>query len=481
MKVRVPNYFNEFKCIASECEDTCCAGWEIVIDDETHKRYENVEGEFGEILRSKIVKSDGENIFLLNNGNCSFLNEKKMCEIYINLGEDNLCYTCQQFPRYTEEFLDLKEVGLSLSCPEAARIILRKAENTTFNLSEEVNCENEIKEELEDDLSLSCENINSSNCTLGECSNSKDNENRESFNLSESEKIESFSFRENESGDFYILSENENRECFDLRNSECSECSNSEVESFIEEEDYFDEGIDEEVLSEFLECRNIVFNIIERNDLDLGTKASLALEFVKEVQNKIDLGDMDEIPELMEEYRNENFINTLIEELEGFKGKESIKHKNLCEYLKIYKSIKHINSNDPLGLEKALKCFEGNEEFYLQKHKEFNEYYKENLYKFKNILVYFIFRYFMKAIFDYDMSAKIKLAIISTLMIKELVVVRFIENNNEFTEEDMVEVSRIYSKDIEHSDENIENLQEIFETEGIFEVDEILPMLMNDF
>lgn len=459
MKVRVPNYFNEFKCIASECEDTCCAGWEIVIDDETHKRYENVKGEFGEILRSKIVKSDGENIFLLNNGNCSFLNEKKMCEIYINLGEDYLCYTCQQFPRYTEEFLELKEVGLSLSCPEAARIILRKAENTTFNLSEEDNCENEMQEELEYDLSLSCENINSSNHTLGKCSNSKDNENRESFNLSESE----------------------NRECFDLRNSEDSECNNSEVESFTDDEDCFDEGIDEEVLSEFLECRNIVFNIIERNDLDLGTKAALALEFVKEVQNKIDLGDMDEIPELMEEYRDENFINTLIEELEDFKGKESIKHKNLCEYLNVYKKIKHINSNDPLGLEKALKYFEGNEEFYLRKHKEFNEYYKENLYKFKNILVYFIFRYFMKAIFDYDVSAKIKLGIISTLMIKELAVVRFIENNNEFTEEDMVEVSRIYSKDVEHSDENIENLQEIFETEEIFEVDEILPMLMNDF
>ena len=456
MKVRVPNYFNEFKCIASECEDTCCAGWEIVIDDETHKRYEKVEGEFGEILRSKIVKSDGENIFLLNNGNCSFLNEKKMCEIYINLGEGHLCYTCQQFPRYTEEFLDLKEVGLSLSCPEAARIILRRAENTTFNLSEEDNCENEMQE---DDLSLSCENINSSNCDLCKSSNLKNSENSKCFNLSESE----------------------NRECFDLKNSEDMEGNNSEVDSFTEEEDYLDEGIDEEVLLEFLECRNIVFNIIERNDLDLGTKAALALEFIKEVQNKIDLGDMDEIPELMEEYRDENFINTLIKELESFKGKESIKHKNLCEYLKVYKSIKHINSNDPLGLEKALKFFEGNEEFYLRKHKEFNEYYKENLYKFKNILVYFIFRYFMKAIFDYDASAKIKLAIISTLMIKELAVVRFIENNNEFTEEDMVEVSRMYSKDIEHSDENIENLQEIFETEEIFEVDEILPMLMNDF
>ncbi|EHP50465.1 MAG: flagellin lysine-N-methylase [Clostridium perfringens] len=459
MKVRVPNYFNEFKCIASECEDTCCAGWEIVIDDETYKRYENVEGEFGEILRSKIVKSDGENIFLLNNGNCSFLNEKKMCEIYINLGEDHLCYTCQQFPRYTEEFLDLKEVGLSLSCPEAARIILRKAENTTFNLSEEDNCESKTQKEVEDDLSLSCENINSSNCDLCKSSNLKNSENNRLFNLSESENIE----------------------CFDLKNSEDSEFSNSEVDSFTEDEDYFDEGIDEEILSEFLECRNIVFKIIERNDFDLGTKAALALEFVKEVQNKIDLGDVDEIPELMEEYRDENFINTLLKELESFKGKESIKYKNLCECLNVYKKIKHINSNDPLGLEKALKCFEGNEEFYLRKHKEFNEYYKENLYKFKNILVYFIFRYFMKAIFDYDVSAKIKLGIISTLMIKELAVVRFIENNNEFTEEDIVEVSRIYSKDIEHSDENIENLQEIFETEEIFEVDEILPMLMNDF
>lgn len=383
MKVRVPNYFNEFRCIASECEDTCCAGWEIVIDDETHDYYEKVEGEFGEILRSKIVKSDEENVFLLNNGNCSFLNDKKMCEIYINLGEEHLCYTCQQFPRYTEEFLDLKEVGISLSCPEAARIILRKPENTSFKLSEDEDC--------------------------------------------------------------------------------------------------FDEGIDEDVLSDFLACREIVFNIIERKDLNLGTKAALALKFVKEVQNKIDLGDMDEIQELIEEYKEESFLNIILKEVEEFKGKEDIKHKNLCEYFNVYKNIKHINANDPLGLNKALSYIQGNKELYLSKHKEFNEYYKEDLYKFKNILIYFIFRYFMKSIFDYDMSAKIKLSIISTLIIKELAVVRFIENKDVFTEEDMVEVSRMYSKDIEHSDENIDTLQEIFETEELFEVDEILSMLMNGF
>lgn len=41
MKIRVPSYFKDFKCIASECEDTCCAGWEIVIDQETYNCYQN--------------------------------------------------------------------------------------------------------------------------------------------------------------------------------------------------------------------------------------------------------------------------------------------------------------------------------------------------------------------------------------------------------------------------------------------------------
>ena len=27
-----PHYYKKFQCIASDCEDTCCAGWAITID-----------------------------------------------------------------------------------------------------------------------------------------------------------------------------------------------------------------------------------------------------------------------------------------------------------------------------------------------------------------------------------------------------------------------------------------------------------------
>lgn len=83
MKIRKPDYFDEFKCIASECEDTCCAGWGIVIDEESHKKYLSVDGTFGDELRSKIINEDEENVFVLNGDRCSFLNENNLCDIYI--------------------------------------------------------------------------------------------------------------------------------------------------------------------------------------------------------------------------------------------------------------------------------------------------------------------------------------------------------------------------------------------------------------
>jgi lysine-N-methylase len=151
MKIRVPKYFKDFKCIASECEDTCCAGWGIVIDDETYKKYQKVEGDFGDRLRSEIVHDGGENIFVLKGNDCPFLNENKLCDIYNEVGEDALCYTCKQYPRYMEEFGGLREIGISLSCPEAARIILRDSKKAEFELNEneeEVNSYNDINAKL---------------------------------------------------------------------------------------------------------------------------------------------------------------------------------------------------------------------------------------------------------------------------------------------------------------------------------------------
>ena len=47
-------------------------------------------------------------------------------------GPDSLCRTCKMYPRHIEEFEGVREITLSLSCPEAARIILGKKNPVHF-------------------------------------------------------------------------------------------------------------------------------------------------------------------------------------------------------------------------------------------------------------------------------------------------------------------------------------------------------------
>ena len=55
VKLRVPNFYNSFHCIADRCKDSCCIGWEIDIDEDTYDYYQQVDGEFGKRLRNICV------------------------------------------------------------------------------------------------------------------------------------------------------------------------------------------------------------------------------------------------------------------------------------------------------------------------------------------------------------------------------------------------------------------------------------------
>lgn len=125
MKNIYPSYFEKFKCIADKCPDSCCKGWDVVVDDETNEYYQSVDGKFGEKLK-KLTKidCDGDRIFVSQSGRCPFWNENELCDIYINLGKSHLCKTCREFPRLTQDYTVFTEHLLSFACPEATRLIL---------------------------------------------------------------------------------------------------------------------------------------------------------------------------------------------------------------------------------------------------------------------------------------------------------------------------------------------------------------------
>jgi len=132
-----PEYSRSFRCIGPACEDTCCSGWNVFFDEAACKKYEAVPaGPLRILIDSSVAlcppNADGSppphyaQVKMNTDRNCPFLNAEKLCQIQASYGEELLSSACATYPRIVREDDGdgQKEMALSLSCPEAARLVL---------------------------------------------------------------------------------------------------------------------------------------------------------------------------------------------------------------------------------------------------------------------------------------------------------------------------------------------------------------------
>lgn len=124
MKLTKPYYYDTFRCIAGQCPDSCCKEWAVQVDEASAAFYRSLAGDLGDRLRQVLTEEDGDIIMTIENGRCPMWRTDGLCRIQAELGEQALCKTCREFPRLTHDYGDFVELGLELSCPEAARLIM---------------------------------------------------------------------------------------------------------------------------------------------------------------------------------------------------------------------------------------------------------------------------------------------------------------------------------------------------------------------
>jgi lysine-N-methylase len=135
-----PKYVSKFKCIGSDCEDSCCIDWSVVIDKESYLKtmaHPELKSIAKEVMQPMNKSSDDRIIIRFNEqGKCPFLQQDKLCKIHATAGEDALSETCKSYPRINRVRGDNQFESLSLSCPEAARQILFDADAFIFESDE---------------------------------------------------------------------------------------------------------------------------------------------------------------------------------------------------------------------------------------------------------------------------------------------------------------------------------------------------------
>ena len=346
-----PDYYKKFHCTSDKCIDTCCAEWQIVIDDDSLEKYGKYEGDYQQTLCQNIDWEEG--VFEHNKrGKCAFLRGDNLCDMYIHMGAGSLCSTCREYPRHTEEFENLREITLSLSCPEVAKIVMNTTEPVTF-----------ISKEDDED-----------------------------------ESYEDF--------------------------------------------DYF-------LFSELEDVREEMICIMQNRSISIGDRIGKILQISASVQRHYDAGSLilwkefDESDRVRVNDEYEFFERVFLFLFEEFE----ILYPQWAEVL----------------VESRLFLFSEGREVFEQNKEEFETWWNTSGLTpleivLEQLVVYFISVYLLGAVYDENVLGKIDACIGHTIEIYLLLLGRWLKHG-ELAMDDVMEVVYRYSREIEHSDENLERAE----------------------
>ncbi|MCD7824351.1 MAG: flagellin lysine-N-methylase [Clostridiaceae bacterium] len=379
MILRYPDYYEKFACIADACEDTCCAGWEIDLDDSTYEYYMQLPGRFGDHIRSCIKEyGDSEDgryekhgFYLREGKRCPFLNEKNLCDIILQLGEDAISYVCTHTPRNYLEYGNAREISISPGCGEAGRWILGNRDKQRF-----------VEKEINDSL------------------------------------------------DF--------------------------------EEDAKDLKIAEAVRA----ARDYSIELLQDRTRGIPERVCAFLRYAKQIQERFNYETFCTEPDPEQELsvfspaKKEGQFALFRQRMQSFSGLESINE----EWQNYLDGIRHLFFDLPDG---ALR--------YQEKLVQFMEYIsqEDREYEYEQILVYYAFLLLARSVDDLNFWGRAQLVAASFLMIRDMGMTRFVYQDGVFLKEDQVDVLRIYAKEVEHSQENLDYLEEEFLFEEVYRLEEL--------
>ena len=401
MKYHKPSFFDQFKCIGSACTDTCCAGWEIEVDETTAEGYLTEKGEFGDRLRCEIGSEPGEYFFKLQNNRCPFLNKENLCDIFINLGEDRLCDICREHPRFYNWFGDYTEVGLGLCCEEAERLLFSDSKPLTFVEEVTQDEDDELSEEMwheaEDETEDVCQSVSE------EQDDSDENEHIDASDMLDDEVDETFDDIEDES---------------------------AECEQMLEE-------------------RKAIFSILQKRKKNIGARLKrllLQLPYADEMLLLtvpiLEWDDPESIPKL--DYKAKPSTNTLKNSalflIRFFGGMESLDETWPSMMKELEQNIDKLVDTDKTNA--FLKFMKG----------------ENRLYEYEHIAVYMIYRYYPEILLDGQIEAKILFAAASICLLF-LMDLHSFQKNTAYTQQDRIELVRRFSKEIEYCPENMERFE----------------------
>ena len=412
MKVMTPHYYKDFRCIAGACTDTCCAGWDVDVDKNSYKYYKTVKGAFGKRLKSVMVPSqDGECTFTLKEGGrCPFLNDDNLCDLYIELGEDKLCETCAEFPRFINDYGNIREIGIAPSCKTAGELMFSYKDELTFDTVED----NSLTPEPND--------------------------------------------------------------------------------------------IDAYTYMHLRQARIVAFGIISDRDISIFERLMLYLDYAKRIQKHLDAERDELIAGVAKRFCGADYREELLDKLKSrdavlpdeLQDGDTVKStpevrklygnrliKGLRHFFDDFKGMEVINPDWNIHVARVRQFLDGlaDDSELAAVMKDYHAGSEAFAHEYEQLAMYYVYRYMLDAVNDYDVLLKAKNAVIGILAVDIMAAAnRVAGQQSDFRKPDFtmrVDIAHLYSRQFEHSYYNYEVYREYFGTKRCYSYEFLMDALVS--
>lgn len=366
-----------------------------------------LKGAFGKRLKSVMVPSqDGECTFTLKEGGrCPFLNDDNLCDLYIELGEDKLCETCAEFPRFINDYGNIREIGIAPSCKTAGELMFSYKDELTFDTAED----NSLTPEPND--------------------------------------------------------------------------------------------IDAYTYMQLRQARIVAFGIISDRDISIFERLMLYLDYAKRIQKHLDAERDELIAGVAKRFCGADYREELLDKLKSrgavlpdkLQDGDMVKStpemhksygnrliKGLRHFFDDFKGMEVINPDWNIHVARVRQFLDGlaDDSWLAAAMKTYHAGSEAFAHEYEQLAMYYVYRYMLDAVNDYDVLLKAKNAVIGILAVDIMAAANYASGcTPDFTMR--VDIAHLYSRQFEHSYYNYEVYREYFGTKRCYSYEFLMDALVS--
>ena len=265
-----------------------------------------------------------------------------------------------------------------------------------------------------------------------------------------------------------------------------------------DEKDKKDKYFDKPLFDKLTYIRDEMLSLSQDRELSVYSRMGLLLGMAHDLQRRINsrrsrkkkgfiqkfipshpeftTGECEEIEKIASTYREEKIYMKLVKLKTTDENAEASMKKYLSDIMFTLCTMEALKPAWIPCIQSFLNVRnELTDEEYLKLQREFNSEVTE--IELEQLLYYFVYLYCCSAAYDEMLLAKIKMAVVNTVLIRELWFMKWLEDDKEISIDGKVEMSHWFVREVENSDENMEQWDSLMQRNPRFSLEIILYII----